>query len=174
MKYLPHYTFVDYSQWQGDWELWEGMPVAMTPSPFGPHQLVSARLARQIGNQLENCGCGCEVLHEIDWIINSDTIVRPDLVVVCDGIPEHHIERPPVLVAEIISPSTEHKDRTAKYNLYESQAVKFYVLVDSTKKMIQIFALSSTGKYDPLTPSDVFQLKLLPNCQIQINPTKLF
>ena len=125
--YLPSYTIDDYAQWQGDWELWDGVPVAMTPSPFGPHQAASMRLARQIGSQLDVCGCACEVLHEIDWPISNNTVVRPDLVVVCDGVPERHLEAPPVLIAEILSASTEHKDRTAKYELYESRAVQFYI-----------------------------------------------
>ena len=43
-KYDPHYTVADYEQWSGDWELWKGTAVAMTPSPFGKLQLVGANL----------------------------------------------------------------------------------------------------------------------------------
>ena len=173
-KYIPHYTLADYVQWQGDWELWGGVPVSMTPSPFGPHQLISMRLARQLGNQLDELACGCEVLHEIDWVINQDTVVRPDLVVVCDGVPERHIQRSPVLIAEIISLSTEQKDRTAKYKLYEAQNVKYYLLVDPEQKTLEVFVLDSAGKYDTIEPADLVLLQLTPKCQIEIDTTKLW
>jgi len=29
-----HYTYDDYALWQGDWELFEGIAVAMTPAPM--------------------------------------------------------------------------------------------------------------------------------------------
>ncbi|WP_457626586.1 hypothetical protein [Persephonella sp.] len=33
-KYLPNYTVEDYKQWEGDWELIEGIAYAMVPSPL--------------------------------------------------------------------------------------------------------------------------------------------
>ena len=30
-KYLPHYTYDDYYQWDGNWELIYGVPYAMFP-----------------------------------------------------------------------------------------------------------------------------------------------
>jgi hypothetical protein len=37
-KFIPRYTVADYRQWQGDWELLDGVAVSVTPSPFGIHQ----------------------------------------------------------------------------------------------------------------------------------------
>jgi hypothetical protein len=36
-RYEPCYTVEDYRHWEGRWELWNGVPVPMTPSPFGRH-----------------------------------------------------------------------------------------------------------------------------------------
>lgn len=36
-RYEPRYTIADWRQWEGCWELWNGLAVAMTPSPFGRH-----------------------------------------------------------------------------------------------------------------------------------------
>jgi len=33
-KYLPNYTYEDYCQWEGQWELIEGIPYAMSPLPI--------------------------------------------------------------------------------------------------------------------------------------------
>ncbi len=45
-KYQPHYTVEDYRQWKGDWELWYGTAVAMSPSPFGPHERAVSALRK--------------------------------------------------------------------------------------------------------------------------------
>ena len=82
-RYLPHYTVADYRLWEGDWELWEGIPVAMTPSPFGRHQELTVKLAAALLGAVEASGCEAKVLAEIDWIIADDTVVRPDVVLVC-------------------------------------------------------------------------------------------
>lgn len=43
-KYPPRYTYEGYKRWEGDWELIEGVPYAMAPSPSGKHQRVVAEL----------------------------------------------------------------------------------------------------------------------------------
>jgi hypothetical protein len=43
-KYLPYYTYEDYKQWEGNWELINGIPYAMAPSPLKKHQLVAVRI----------------------------------------------------------------------------------------------------------------------------------
>ena len=100
-KYIPQYTVDDYSTWEGDWELWDGIAVSMSPSPFGAHQLVLFNLAGELRTQLRNQDCGAVVMGEIDWIISRETVVRPDVVVLCGDAPEvgrpqaRHDESPP-------------------------------------------------------------------------------
>jgi hypothetical protein len=33
IKILPHYTYADYVQWEGKWEVIDGVPHAMSPAP---------------------------------------------------------------------------------------------------------------------------------------------
>jgi hypothetical protein len=49
------YTLQDYLQWEGDWELIRGQPVAMVPSPSFEHQQVSAAIFRQLDESLDDC-----------------------------------------------------------------------------------------------------------------------
>ncbi len=44
-RYRPHYTYDDYCQWEGRWELIEGMPYAMSPLPVPDHQDVCLKLS---------------------------------------------------------------------------------------------------------------------------------
>jgi hypothetical protein len=50
-QYAEHYNQADYRLWDGDWELIRGTPFAMVPPPGVTHQHVSARIARQLGEQ---------------------------------------------------------------------------------------------------------------------------
>ena len=61
-NYQPHYTIDDYQLWEGDWELWNGVAVAMTPSPLGRHGYLLAQLARGLGNAIDAAHCNASVV----------------------------------------------------------------------------------------------------------------
>jgi hypothetical protein len=63
---LPQYTYEDYVQWEGRWELIQGIPYAMTPAPSIGHQVISSRINWQLRNLLQDC-CRCEVLPPVSW-----------------------------------------------------------------------------------------------------------
>ena len=174
-KYLPHYTLADYALWQGDWELWQGVPVAMSPSPFGRHQWVAGQIVRQFINSLDATCKDCFVLMQTDWIVSEDTVVRPDIVIVCGSFPERHIVEPPRLIVEVLSPSTEEKDRTAKLDLYASQAVEFYLLVEPIAKCIEAFQRDSDdGGYKSMSIYDTIEFHLAVDCVAKLDLANLF
>jgi Uma2 family endonuclease len=48
----------------------------------------------------------------VDWKIAEDTVVQTDNMVVCGEVTNpSYLEKPPVLVFEVLSASTEQKDR---------------------------------------------------------------
>ncbi len=75
-EFMPHYTVEDYKQWEGNWELIEGIPFAMAPSPFGKHQRIYFLIAKQIEEQIENCPKECFVYQELDWIVDEHTVLK--------------------------------------------------------------------------------------------------
>jgi len=142
LKYIPNYRVSDYQSWEGDWELWDGIPVAMSPSPFGIHQWAVTTIAASILSQLDDQGCNdCYVLVELDWIVNDQTVVRPDVAVCCGKFPERFIESAPSLIIEVLSQSTAEKDRTSKRELYQSLGVKHYRIHDPETESLQAFRL---------------------------------
>ena len=130
LKFAPHYTLKDYAQWKGDWELWEGLAVAMSPSPFGRHQTALTRLSHAFRDAVTDSNCHAETIVELDWIIAEDTVVRPDVMIVCGDPPEKHMHETPALVAEILSDTTRQNDLTYKRQLYHRQGVEAYLIVD--------------------------------------------
>lgn len=137
---LPHYTLNDYRRWAGEWELIMGIPYAMAPSPTVTHQRVRMAITRQLAELLQACS-DCTVLDETDWIVSEDTVVRPDVMVVCGEIRGDYPTQTPKLVFEVVSPSTARKDEWLKFDLYQREGVKYYVLVYPVLKVAKIFSL---------------------------------
>ncbi|QDV40740.1 hypothetical protein Enr13x_05760 [Stieleria neptunia] len=170
-RYVPHYTIEDYRRWEGEWELMDGVPVSMSPSPFGPHERVVAELSRQILNQLIENECDCRVYTNLDWIVNDDTVVRPDLMVVCGVQPDRHLEQTPVVVVEVLSDATRQRDLTAKRAIYLEQDVAHYLIVDPTDQTV----LDVTKAAEQSVGSgESMGLDLDDDWRIEIDATRLF
>jgi len=81
-------TIEDYAQWEGDWELIDGVPIALSPSPFGPHERIVSRLSFRSNRRSTATPPPCMIYTNLDWIISNDTVIRPDLMVVCEDQPD--------------------------------------------------------------------------------------
>lgn len=173
VSYRPRYQIEDYLGWEGDWELWDGAPVSMAPSPDFFHQSIGGNLYSQLRNQLarEECPADCSALYEIDWHIDRSTVVRPDLVVVCERPEGRWIEKPPEFVAEILSPSTRQKDLVAKRELYAANGVPFYLVVDPDERSATLLRLEG-GSYAEESADSPFELH--PGCVLQLDLPALF
>ena len=138
---LPHYTYDDYVQWEGRWELIRGIPFAMVPAPVIRHQDLCVEIVFQLKTLLKDC-LKCKVLLPLDWQVAEDTVVQPDVLVVCgENIQGTKLEIPPVLVFEVLSPASGRKDRIIKYQLYEQAGVKYYCIVDPETDSADVFVL---------------------------------
>ena len=70
-----------------------------------------------------------------------DTLVEPDISVVCDRskLDQHGCKGAPEMVIEILSPSTLRHDRLVKLNLYDQAGVLEYWIVDPQNRAVQVF-----------------------------------
>ena len=174
IEYIPRYTIEDYKHWQGDWELIEGVPFAMTPSPFGKHQKITAKISHFILSALENCPeSKAYVYVELDWIVNEETVVRPDVSILCKEVPEY-IKTPPKVIFEVISKSTAFKDEKIKFDLYKEEGVDFYVLVYPDIKKVRAFRLED-GEYKKFFDGDEGILELeICDCPVKLDVKRFF
>lgn len=141
-KILPHYTYDDWVHWEGKWELIEGHPIAMSPTPIPEHQRVAAEFRTELMLALRKSNCKkCRAYDPIDYKISSDTILVPDIVLVCGEIKKKYLDFTPALVVEILSPATALRDRHTKYEIYQQQGVKYYIIVNTDVKSIEVFEL---------------------------------
>ena len=173
LRYTPHYTVEDYQQWKGDWELWYGVAVSMSPAPFGPHELVVSRLVQLFRNQIEQHVCTCEVYAGLDWIVSNDTVVRPDVMIVCGEQPPRYLERPPILAVEVLSRSTASKDQHQKRELFQHQGVKYYLIADPATNNLVVLKLVDGGFLE-LSSAAIYTFELESGCVIELETQRLF
>ena len=141
---IAYYTYDDYKQWEGDWELIYGQAVAMAPAPVISHQMVAFNIAKEISNNLE---CDeCIVVLEEDWIICDDTVLRPDVALICDEEGDF-ITKAPKIVVEVVSKSTAKKDEKIKFEIYEKEKVDYYILAYPNLCKAKVYKLKD-GKFD--------------------------
>jgi len=134
------YSYDDYKLWDGDWELIDGIAIAMSPAPMRKHQSLAGNIIKELGNQIEDCEI-CEVLGEIDYKINENTVLRPDIALTCGETHESYLTKAPEIIFEIISPSTAKKDENYKFDIYEKEKVKYYIIVYPNDLIAKVFKL---------------------------------
>jgi Uma2 family endonuclease len=146
--YTEHYTVAEWEHWKDQWELIDGMPYSMSTSPSGRHQLLATLIGTELTIAIRNKKCKkCKVYQPVDWQISEDTVVQPDLIVLCKPFPGARLLEAPAAIFEILSPSTKNKDRTAKFDLYQSQKVRHYTIVDPETETVEIYTLGEDGLY---------------------------
>ncbi|PWQ95812.1 Uma2 family endonuclease [Leucothrix pacifica] len=150
---LPNYTYEDYYLWEGDWELVEGVPYAMVPAPVKIHQQLVGYLFKYVSEALEHCP-DCDVLLDEDWKVSSQTILKPDLSVVCGDENPKFISKTPDVVFEVLSPSTARRDEGLKYRLYQEEGVRYYVLVYPDELVAKVYHLIN-GQYQKAAECDI-------------------
>ncbi len=84
-----------------------------------------------------------QVYDFIDIKVSEDTILQPDVSIVCKPITKNFLDFPATLVAEILSPATAFKDRHVKSSLYEQMGIKYFLIIDIDKKSIEINTLTN-------------------------------
>ena len=176
------YTFEDALMWDGGEriEIIDGEAVMMAP-PSRIHQKISFEIGRQIGNYLE--GKKCEIylapfgvrLFEKDGDApgDVDTMVEPDISVVCDKnkLDKHGCKGAPDMVIEVLSPASLRHDRLVKLGLYQRAGVREYWIVDPKNKAVQVFLRDGSGSlkiHEEYGPRDVAKVNVLDGCFVEL------
>lgn len=173
IKYEEKYSFSDYLNWEGRWELINGTAYNMAPAPYPKHQRVVFSIAKELDNNL-NCQ-NCEVyISPVDWKVDEESVVQPDVAIFCETPAFQFFTKAPLLVVEVLSKSTAKKDVTVKYELYQKNGVKYYIIVEPESEVADIFVLED-GEYKFLKKvvDEVLTFEW-ENCSTKIDFGKLF
>ncbi len=86
---------------------------------------------------------------EIKVRVSPNVFYYPDVLVSCEESPENsYFRNEPILIVEVISPSTEHIDRREKLLFYQQMpSLQEYVVVEQKKISIEIHRRQSDGTW---------------------------
>lgn len=154
-------------------EYFDGVVYAMTGASIN-HIRVVTNLAVELATQLR--GRRCDVLTNEMKVRLQDSrkFFYPDVTVLC-GDPQFHDKRTdiilnPVLVIEVLSPSTEAFDRGAKFQAYQTlDSLNEYVLVAQDKAVIEQFVRRADGKWTYAAAIGLESSLLLPSVECTLN-----
>ncbi len=116
-----------------------------------PHGLIIGNLMRHLGNELLERPCEMHTGEMRVKVSETGTYVYPDVVVVC-GEPDfedRHLDAltNPTLVVEVLSPSTEGYDRSAKFAHYRRIAsLQQYVLIAQNEPRLECYTRQEDGE----------------------------
>jgi Uma2 family endonuclease len=141
-----HYTYADYLTWESTerYQLFNGEAYQMA-SPSVEHQGILRELLLHFGNWLK--GKPCQVFAApLDVRLfpeednSDDTVLQPDLLVVCDKakLAKNSVNGVPDLVVEIVSPSNSHRELFLKFQYYLEAGVREYWVIDPEGKKVQV------------------------------------
>ena len=105
----------------------------------------------------------------IDVKVSEDTILQPDVSIVCKLITKNFLDFPATLVVEILSPATAFKDQHVKISLYEKMGIQHFLIVNIDKRSIEINTLSDQQyQLTNYTGESAYQFSLEEDCIIEV------
>jgi Uma2 family endonuclease len=151
-------TYDDYAAIPSDGQIYQIVDgeVFVSPAPSPYHQRASKRLQRQLEDYFETSGRGEVFDAPIDLILGPHDIMQPDLVVAPhSAITRRGIEDVPILVVEVLSPSTATFDRQVKARRLAALGVPHYWILDHDARHLEcfrnesgVFTLAATADRD--------------------------
>ncbi len=120
----------------------------VTPSPLNYHQKILFNITLAFGNFLESNPLGELRFAPLDVILSDHNILEPDLLLVLNehkNILQDWVRGAPDLVIEILSPTTEARDRGIKLKAYARYGVGEYWIVDPVAQVVEVYRLTAEG-----------------------------
>lgn len=172
-----HWTVEDYMKLDDDqrYELLEG-DLLMTPSPNIFHQRAVTKLGTLIDSYVDERDLGVCFDAPFDVVLGDDTVLQPDFTSVRgDRVSElydgHCISGAPDLVVEILSKSTEARDRHRKRSLYGEAGVPWLVFVEPEARVVEVLRLDDNAYVIDTTAAndDELTFDLFPDLEIDLS-----
>ena len=147
----------------------------VTPPPLIRHQRGAGGLYRHLAPHVHAQGLGSLFFAPVGLVLDEENGIQPDLVFVSRErsgiISERAIEGAPDLIVEVLSPSTQARDRGIKMRRYARSGVPWYWILDPVGRALQEYRLAEQG-YELIAtsgPGSVFRPQLFTGVEIPID-----
>lgn len=172
---LHRLSLEEYLAWENSQternEFWRGEVFAMVGGKRG-HGRVIANLIRHLGNHLDNTSCQA-FSENMKVQVAQDAVLYPDVFVTCDRefSADQTVFTAPILVIEVLSPSTQAYDRSRKFAIYRRiESLREYGLIDPETRRVEIFRPGDDGLWNLLDMSDEAAIELASvDCRIALD-----
>ena len=137
------------SQQEEKYEYENGKIIAMTGGTI-PHSQIPLNLGALLLAHLRGKGCKISI-SDAKVLIQSRKYYYPDVVVSCDDRDRFSRDflQYPVLIAEVLSPTTEARDRGIKQQSYMAiNTLQAYILIDSERPIVEVYQRHSDRAWE--------------------------
>jgi len=172
-------TYGDYLAWENNQaerhEFIGGRIFAMTGATQ-KHNLVITNLGFALRRELQGTRCRVLLLDMKLRVAATEAVFYPDLMVCCSEIDRQARDAAtePVLIAEILSPSTAAFDRREKFAAYESlPSLAECLIIDPERRSLELFARSREGSLQPVMTAPAGRLEL-GSIGVELSSAELF
>lgn len=137
------------------------------------HSLISVNLVSELRRATRHRGCRVHNSGMRIWS-PSGLFTYPDASVSCDQ-PQFESGRRdillnPILITEVLSPSTEAYDRGSKFSRYRAiESLQTYVLVSQERSLIEVFTRLPNGHWDLIAFESGLVPLHAPECEIDLS-----
>lgn len=166
---VREWTYAEFARLPDDGNRYEVIAgeLYVTPSPDRSHQKVSSRLNAMFLVFCEEQGAGDVYQAPFDVIFGEGDYLEPDLVFVREDrvdevIRDHGIVGTPDLIVEILSDSTERRDRGIKRERYAAYGVPEYWIIDTDAKHVEVYRLTGGELRRVAVEDDVLRYRPTP------------
>ncbi len=112
------------------------------------HHRISMNIAKKLDDHLEDADCEVFTV-DVKLKADANDFYYPDIFVACDESPESSFYREePVLIVEVLSPTTRQIDRREKLKVYQNiPSVQEYLIIEQEKIHIELHRRQPDGTW---------------------------
>lgn len=112
------------------------------------HNRIVMNIGSKVDNHLGNSKCETFV-ESLKLKADEQTFYYPDVMVACDKSPKSaYYREEPILLVEILSPSTERTDRHEKLAVYKKiPTLQEYLIVSQNKTYVEVYRKTDDGNW---------------------------
>lgn len=179
-KFKKHYTIEEYLKLEEQedmrYEYYEGEVFAMAGGSMN-HSIIAYNINRKLNDALgEECfSFQADVKVELK---KDGAYVYPDVVLTChaDDVKDGYYIRNPLLIVEVLSPSTEVHDQRIKSIAYRRlPSLRYFLLVSQTEPLVQVYSRNaSTALFQIQDFNSMDDVILFPELQFTISLHQIY
>src|SRR3984893_7340718 len=131
-----------------------GGVVTMMTGGSAAHVTIAMNLAFALRHALR--GTGCRPFGSDMKVIANHTVRHPDISVICHpvGDSDSYLSDP-VVIIEVISPSTEREDRgRKKFDYFATPSIRQYALIEQDERLIDLYTRTGDRWTDEIIEGD--------------------